>query len=865
MKVDLRLAPTALGAWATAWALTGIARADPGAALRTVVVAASLVAALALGLTAATELVRARRAEPGARAHRLVPGARVRRVAPSSGALGPCRARTASAHLLLILAAVTAVALSVHVRAAGAATLEALAADRCDVVLTGRVVADGSPAAFGRGQTWALAADTLTARAVTSAARGRVAVTTSQDAPPYGARVVVRARLAPAPVGAAEAARATAQVAEVTRSPPAVVRATNAMRAGLLDVTEGLSAQARGLVPGMAVGDTSRLPTDLADAFRTTGLTHLTAVSGGHFAIVLTLVTACAGAARAPRSVRIAVVALVGAGFVLLVRPEPSVQRAAAMCAVTLIGLVLRRPASSVPALAACVAVLLCADPWLARSFGFALSCAATAGLVLLAPPLLRRLEPWLGRAFAFALAVPIAAQVACGPVLVLLSPALPTTSALANLLAAPAVAPATLLGLAATLAAPWWAWGAHALAWLASGATWWIAGVAQWCAALPGALLPWPGGVPGALGLLAASAAVLAPVLARAPAEGWPRSWSDGVVRARRGAHRRGRATLARLRHGALTRGDRRLLAALATVALVVAGATTAVVRVGVGGGGLPAGWQVVACDVGQGDALVVRTGPTAAIVVDVGPEGDAAGRCLDRLGVTRVDLLALTHHHLDHVGGLAGVLAGREVGAAWVSPLDEPAANARHSQRLLDRAGVPRRVPDQGEAQTWGEGEWRVEVSVLSAGVGAGGPPAAVAGESAEGDGANDASLVLGLTAQGPGGSLEVIALGDLEEHGQQTLLTSLRAAGSIGPADGVDVVKVAHHGSASQSAGLARLLRPRVALVSVGADNAYGHPTDRMLDLYASVGARAVRTDRCGTAALVVRGGEIGLACG
>ncbi|QAY71502.1 ComEC/Rec2 family competence protein [Xylanimonas protaetiae] len=856
---DLRLVPAALAAWAAAWVLTReTAWAWPAVALA---VGACLVAAATAALGE----------------HRS------RRPAGSERSAGRPARGAGAAHVALALACVAGVGLSVQVHAAGRSVVEALAAQRADVVLSGRVADDGRPGAFGSGETWVLAADTVRARAVTSTVRARVEVTSTDEAPPYGARVVVHTRLAPTDDGAAEAARASTGSTELVRAPPAVVAATTAMRSALLDVTADLSPQARGLVPGIAVGDTSRLPPDLAAAFRATGLTHLTAVSGGHFAIVLALVTALAGTVRAPRPVGVLVVAVVAAAFVLLVRPDPSVLRAAAMAAVMLLGVTWGRPALSVPSLAACAVVLLGVDPWLSRSFGFALSCAATAGLVLLAPPVVRRLTPWVGRTAAFALAVPFAAQAACGPVLVLLSPALPTTSVPANLLAAPAVVPATLLGLAATVTAPWWPFAAHALAWLAGCATWWIAAVARWCACLPGAAVPWPGGVLGATALGVLTVVGVALVLRRPPGEGWPHAWTDLARRRWRTAHASGRAALVRFRHGTPSRRDRRralgaVLAALTAVVVV----TTVAVRAVPHAGDVPADWQVVACDVGQGDGLVVRTGPAAAVVVDVGPDGDAADRCLDRLGVTRVDLLVLSHFHADHVGGLPAVLAGREVRAAWGSPLHEPAGQARRTVEALERVGVTVQVPAPGDAGVLGEGGWRVEWHVLGTGLvgggsaGAGGTgtggtglgttrtSSAGTGGSVEGDGVNDASLSLELVASGPGGTLDVVALGDLEQPGQDALLASLEAGGPPGVLDGVDVVKVAHHGSASQSPGLARLLRPRVALVSVGEGNTYGHPTDRMLDLYAGVGSTVVRTDECGSAVLVVRGGRTSLAC-
>jgi competence protein ComEC len=245
----------------------------------------------------------------------------------------------------------------------------------------------------------------------------------------------------------------------------------------------------------------------------------------------------------------------------------------------------------------------------------------------------------------------------------------------------------------------------------------------------------------------------------------------------------------------------------------------------------GVPTDWQVAACDVGQGDALALRTGPTSAVVVDVGPDGPAAGRCLDQLGVARVDLLVLSHFHADHVGGLGPVLAGREVAAALVSPVPEPAANAAATGAALAAAGVPVRAAQAGDRGTAGALTWQV----LLAGAGAG---------------ANDSSVVLAARTAG----LDVLTLGDLEDAGQAELVPLVGRA---------DVVKVAHHGSAVQSRALAERIRPAVALVSSGRGNDYGHPTDEAIDLYAGVGAAVVRTDECGTVALVVRAREVFLA--
>ncbi|WP_159798736.1 ComEC/Rec2 family competence protein, partial [Puerhibacterium puerhi] len=338
-------------------------------------------------------------------------------------------------------------------------------------------------------------------------------------------------------------------------------------------------------------------------------------------------------------------------------------------------------------------------------------------------------------------------------------------------------------------------------------------------------------------------------------------------------------RAAAARRRAGLATRRERAAAAgALVVVLLVVSGVTTAAVRT-VASGGVPGDWSLAACDVGQGDALVARSGPRSAVVVDVGPDGSAAGRCLDALGVDRVDLLVLSHFHADHVGGLPAVLHGREVTGALVSPAAEPAGQARRTLQALQGARVAARVPAAGESGTAGVtgSDRRVEWQVLGAGSAALGPRPEAAGPGGagdggarpggggeEGDGANDASLAVALRVVGPGGTTDVVTLGDLEEAGQEALRARVERSGPPGVLDGVDVVKVAHHGSASQSDALAALLSPRVALVSSGVDNTYGHPTDRALTLFEGLGAAVVRTDRCGTAVLVQRSGGLALAC-
>jgi hypothetical protein len=165
--------------------------------------------------------------------------------------------------------------------------------------------------------------------------------------------------------------------------------------------------------------------------------------------------------------------------------------------------------------LTASIVLLLLLDPWLSRSIGFALSVAATAALLVLAGPLADGLSRWMPRTLALFVAVPLSAQLACGPIIVLISPQVSIYGVAANMLAAPAAPVGTVLGLAACLCAgiPSGA-GLAALAWVPAA---WIAATATTLSTLPGSAIWWPEGVEGLAALTLASAAVVV-LLLRTP-----------------------------------------------------------------------------------------------------------------------------------------------------------------------------------------------------------------------------------------------------------------------------------------------------------------------------------------------------------
>jgi competence protein ComEC len=276
-----------------------------------------------------------------------------------------------------------------------------------------------------------------------------------------------------------------------------------------------LPADARGLLPGMVTGDTSALDEGLNAAMKTVGMTHLTAVSGANCSLVLGALLMAARSLRLPR-IPAACLALTGLGmFVVLVGPDASVLRAALMGSIAIASLAGGRMGRGLSFLCLAVMGLLLIDPGLATSFGFLLSVLATLGIIVLGSRMMGWTPAIVPRWAAAALAVPLSAQLLCGPVIVLLQPQFSTYSLPANLVAAPLVAPVTLLGTAAVPLVAWVPWLATALIAVAGTFSAGVAGTARTAAGLPGASLPWPEGAFGLLTMLLLSALTLAGVWA--------------------------------------------------------------------------------------------------------------------------------------------------------------------------------------------------------------------------------------------------------------------------------------------------------------------------------------------------------------
>ena len=597
-------------------------------------------------------------------------------------------------------------------------------------------------------------------------------------------------RLDPGDDPATAAVLRSSRAPRVVASPGPVLGAAEAVRAGIRRSLSGSGREARTLVPALVVGDDRQMPAQVVADFRTCGLTHLAAVSGTNLTLVVGALLVLARGVGVRARGLLVVGALGVVGFVLVARAEPSVVRAAAMGTVALVGMGVHGRRQGARALGVATLALLLVDPWLAISYGFVLSVLATAGILFLAPGFRDRLRAWLPRWAAEAVAVPLAAQLVCTPVVAALSGQVSLVAVVANMVVAPAVAPATVLGLLGgllELGVP--ALGAvcgRVAGWFG----WWIVAVATHLARLPVAAVDWQAG-PGSLLLLT--------LLCVAVAVG------AGAVLSRR----------------APALG----LSAVLLVVMVVPMPTL---------GWPPHGWVMVACDVGQGDGLVFNAGAGAAVVVDAGPDPVLMDRCLDRLGIRSVPVVVLTHFHADHVDGLPGVLAGRRVGAVQVTALRDPASGAAAVDRWAAAAGVPVQVPSYGATGAAGQLTWQVI-----------GPDQPGPIES-EGSVANNASLVLLVRSHG----IRVLAAGDVEPEAQERLADEV-------PGLRVDVLKVPHHGSRYQDAPWLAGLGARLAVVSVGEGNDYGHPADGTLELLRQAGAVVARTDREGDIAVVADG--------
>ena len=457
----------------------------------------------------------------------------------------------------------------------------------------------------------------------------------------------------------------------------------------------------------MVLGDTSKQSAQFKESMKRSGLTHLVAVSGANFAIVSGFVLWLMQFLVRKLRWRLGATALTLIAFIALVRPSPSVLRAAAMAAVLLLAQGSGRARDSLPALGFAMGAVVIADPWQSRDAGFALSVMATAGLLLFAPKIIAYFTRFVPKIFAEALAPPIAATLFCSPILVALSGYISPISVIANLLAAPVVAPITILGFIAALLAPILPIVSAILIFIIRYPAAFIGAVAEWASHFP--VVSLGVGMQGFIRIILIIAIAIS-----------MRIFLQAIFRK------------------------------MIIFFLILLLASTWIHR-------FPSGdWQVAQCDVGQGDSLVLNLGSHRAMVIDVGPDSSAEDRCLRQLGIKEISLMILTHFHADHVEGLEGALNGRRVGALWVSTNSEPQVESQRVYKLIGK--TPITIVHQGMRTSI---ESKIKIAVLW-------PETSVrAFESMPGDGSAINNSSIGLLIETRDYSL--FAAGDLEPPAQ------------------------------------------------------------------------------------------------
>jgi len=568
-------------------------------------------------------------------------------------------------------------------------------------------------------------------------------------------------------------------------------------------VRRRLPADSAALMVGLLLGRTGELPGDLMEAFRRSGTVHILSVSGLHVGFILLMTHALLRSARVPPAVARLLSVPFLLAFAALIGPRPSVLRATTMASVVVASGALGRARSALNAVGVAALAIVALDPGSLMDTGFRLSYGATLGIVLLYDPLARlipspRVGPGSRMAWAAdALRLSTSAQLAVAPVLIATTGQFAVAAAPANLIVVPLAAFSVACGVAML--------AADALPWLASlfaGSAWASLTALSWAARLTG-----------------------------------ERAWSTAPVAARFAPA----ALLGVVALGLLLRGRRPRVAGLAVAAV----ATSLAFALATRGPGRDRA-RIVFFDVGQGDAALIELPGRRYVLVDAGPAapwmrydaGSAVIRpYLQREAVTTLEALVLTHGHDDHTGGAPAVLAGVRIrrlvlpeGWERSAPLARAAARARAAgARIVSVArGDSLRLPGVDS------------LFVL-------GPPREAA---ARGQDENDASVVLLLRV----GRARALLTGDAGRRVEELSLAR-------GDPLAADVLKVAHHGSATSSSGpyLDRAA-PGIAVVSVGERNRFGHPDAGVLGRLRACGAAALRTDLEGAVLVWLRGDSL-----
>ena len=568
-------------------------------------------------------------------------------------------------------------------------------------------------------------------------------------------------------------------------------KAINEVRSNFLEITKSLSGDAHELLPGLILGDTRNQSLTLSQDMKNSGLTHLTAVSGGNIAILLLAIIWLGQKLKFTIKKQIILGMFTLIFFALLVRTEPSVVRASLMGAISLLGLFTGTRRHGISALVTTICIALLVDPNLAVSWGFCLSVFATAGLLVFTRPFANKISEFVPRipeSLSVLIAVALSAQISTAGLIAGFSGQITLWSIPANLLASPVIPFVTILGYLSLLFSNFYTPLAYIFGHLAAIFANWIGYLAHYFASQESSIIHVPKGIIGFLfiSLIMAIAACFIFVIAKTRIE-----------------HKR---TLA-------------IFICLLFICFIF-------FKTKESKNWPITNWQFVMCDVGQGDGLVLRDSTGKVLVVDVGPNGQLMNDCLKKLGVKNIDVLMLTHFHADHVEGLELVKNRHKIHKVYLTWVEDPIYEVERTRQILN--GIQTSHITSGEVISLGEMKilclWPAKTKMNLGSI------------------PNNSSLVNLVTIK----NASFLLTGDIEPPAQDAIQ-------KLWKIPQVDVVKIPHHGSKFQDVNFPKWTRARLALISVGQENSYGHPAKLTLDLYRDSGMQVLSTDEVGSIAI------------
>ncbi|TJY43480.1 DNA internalization-related competence protein ComEC/Rec2 [Cohnella pontilimi] len=624
------------------------------------------------------------------------------------------------------------------------------------------------------------------------------------------------------------------------------LRAVDELRTTIGGLTDRLyPGDDAGYMKGLVAGITEDIDPAQYDAFSRLGLTHILAISGLHVAVVVFIILRLAALAGLTRERAIDLAFSAMPVYMLLTGASPSAVRA---CLTAMIALAMARRhqlKDGLHLLAAAALIMTVWDPHTVENVSFQLSFAVTAGLLLFTPLVTGLLSFIPSKMFRETLAVGMTAQIVSFPLSAYYFHGLHLLSLPANLVLVPFISFVVLpLGMASVaLGAAWFplGWFPAKLASYANILTFEIVRrMDEW----QGLRTVWPQTawlwVIAAFGLLLVSASLLR----RREAFKQEQEWSSAELE---------KETVPL---GTSAVGSMRMLYwRLAVVLLCL----------------LWTGWLVWGyrpvwldrdayvqfLDVGQGDAILIRTGKGRHILIDTGGtvtfrKPDEAWRerhdpyevgrkllvpLLRQRGVRELDALVLTHLDNDHIGGAEAVIRGVPVRAVIWNGTRKPGQSAERLLHLIRERGIPLYAARQG--MKW-QADASCELEVLYPG-GSSAPPllASIAEQNLQ-------SVVLMINLYGR----RFLFPGDLESSGEAEVVEAASHRSTATSSRTVDVLKAAHHGSKTSTGALwLHYWKPAQVVVSVGRRNLYGHPHETVVARIRDAGIPMFRTDRDG----------------